>query len=329
MREYTPSGTTLFIEYPDYLVFLGDNNTIRVSSSIQTDTVGARITIREPAYGEAVLDYWSETNEIVFLLNDSLLNLYNDNISAWTVLVECYSNSTPQANFSFYMKVFDGKSFPDRSHGATTTIYWTNPDDLKKLQIFSYEGGTATFRNSTFPLEAGISNINLSGMTLGNEETIYITSTHLLDTTPEYLGSVWTDEKIPTDSHEIKLKYSDWCEKGISCILYFKDCDGCTRVITGLVSKETDNSKGTNYGRIESIYRNGAYRMITSNSKVITVGFKDIDAGAYLSDLMYSNNIRMINYNGDFIPVSINSNKLETKDFDNDFEIEITINNEN
>lgn len=328
MRQKYLSGTSMWIDYPDALVFLNDNNIIRVGSSISSDTVGARIVVREPTSNQVILDYWSETNEIVFLLNDSLLQLFNDNLSAWDVLVECYSNSTPQASFSFNINVYDGKSFPDRSHGCTQTIYWSDISDLVKLQLFTYEGGTAVVKNTPFTLTPGITSLNLTNLYLNDNEKIHITANNVLPTTPQYLGDIW-GTSVSSEEYDINLIYREKCSKEGFITIYYYDCDGCMRTINGKMSKETNNSKGTNYGRIENIYRNGAYKLITSNSKVVTVGFSDIANTAYLQDIMYSDKILMKNYNGDFIRVSVNSNKLDNKEFENDFEIEFLINNEN
>lgn len=328
MRQKYLSGTSMWIDYPDALVFLNDNNIIRVGSSLTSDTVGARIVVREPTQNQVVLDYWSETNEIVFLLNDSLLQLYNDNLSQWDVLVECYSNSTPQATFSFQMNVYDGKSFPDRSHGCTKTIYWSDINDLVKLQLFTYEGGTAVVKNTPFTLTPGITSLNLTNLYLNDNEKIHITANNILPTTPQYLGDIW-GSKMDADDYYIDLIYKQKCNEEGAVKIYYKDCDGCGRIITGKISKEVNNSKGTNYGRIDNIYKNGAYKLITSNSKIVTIGFSDVASTAYLQDLMYSNDIRMVNYNGDFVKVSLNTSKMENKALENDFEIEFIVNNEN
>lgn len=328
MRQKYLSGTSMWIDYPDALVFLNDNNIIRVGSSLTSDTVGARIVVREPTQNQVVLDYWSETNEIVFLLNDSLLQLYNDNLSQWDVLVECYSNSTPQATFSFQMNVYDGKSFPDRSHGCTKTIYWSDINDLVKLQLFTYEGGTAVVKNTPFSLTPGITSLNLTNLYLSDNEKIHITANNILPTTPQYLGDIW-GSKMDADDYYIDLIYKQKCNEDGAVKIYYKDCDGCGRIITGKMSKEVNNSKGTNYGRIDNIYKNGAYKLITSNSKIVTIGFSDVASTAYLQDLMYSNDIRMVNYNGDFVRVSLNTSKMENKALENDFEIEFIVNNEN
>lgn len=328
MRQKYLSGTSMWIDYPDALVFLNDNNIIRVGSSLTSDTVGARIVVREPTQNQVVLDYWSETNEIVFLLNDSLLQLYNDNLSQWDVLVECYSNSTPQATFSFQMNVYDGKSFPDRSHGCTKTIYWSDINDLVKLQLFTYEGGTAVVKNTPFTLTPGITSLNLTNLYLSDNEKIHITANNILPTTPQYLGDIW-GSKMEADDYYIDLIYKQKCNEDGAVKIYYKDCDGCGRIITGKMSKEVNNSKGTNYGRIDNIYKNGAYKLITSNSKIVTIGFSDVASTAYLQDLMYSNDIRMVNYNGDFVRVSLNTSKMENKALENDFEIEFLVNNEN
>lgn len=329
MRTHYMTGTALWIEYPDALVWLGDNNIIRVGSSNESDTVGARVVVREPTGNQLVLDYWSETSEIVFLLNDTLKQLYHDNLSAWDIMVEAYSNSSSQGTFLFQTNVYDGKSFPDRSHAATSTIYWTDTNELTKLQLFSYEGGTATIGTHSYPLNAGITSLNLSSLNLGDITNVHITSTTTLDTTPNYLGDAWNTNRMNTVSYDVALKNLSVCSNYNAVRIYYNDTDGCYRWIAGKLKKETDNAKGTAYTNITNIYRNGAYKLNTSTSKTITVTFGPIDSGAYFQDIMYANTVRMLNYNGDLIPVTVNTTKLTSEETESEYEIEFTINSEN
>lgn len=331
MRFHSISGTSMWIEYPDYLIWASDNNTIKVGSSNPNDTVGARITMREPTHNQIVLDYWSETNEILFLLNDSIDQLFSDNLSEWDIIVEPYSNSNPGSYFLFHFKVLDGKSFPDRSHGAATTIYFSNIEELKKLQLFTYEGGTASVGNYTFQLDPGITSLNLYNLHIPDGTPIHITANNVLETTPAYLGDIWGDS-VSANDYWINLVSRPFCEATATNrmvrIMYY-DTDGCVRWIPGIINKETDNVKGVDYGRIDKIYRNGAHKLRTSSSRVLTVGFADIAKTAHLEDIMYSSRIEIVNYNGDLIPAAINSSKLAIEKEDKDLEIEFLINSEN
>ena len=62
MRTHYITGTSVFIEYPNQLTWLGDNNLIKIQSSVSTDHIGARVTVVEPTGNTQTLDYWSETN---------------------------------------------------------------------------------------------------------------------------------------------------------------------------------------------------------------------------------------------------------------------------
>lgn len=329
MRIQYISGSTIYIEYPDNLVWLNDNNIIRVASSVSGESVGARVAVREPTGSQLILDYWSETNELVFLLNDTLKQLFTNNTSSWDVLVQPYSFSTPQVSFTFQMKVLWGKSFPDRSHGAATTIYWNDVNELTKLQIFSYEGGSAIVQNNSFTLAAGVNSLNLGSLSIGEDERIHILSTNVLETTPDVLGGIWSDTRVNAEDYYITLKNVPVCADYNAVRIYYNDTDGCYRWIAGKLKKETNSAKGSTYSSISSIYRNGANKHIDSTSKTVTVGYQGIDSAAYLQDIMYSEDVRMLNYNGDLVPVSVNTSKLTNEDFENDFEIEYLINSEN
>ena len=328
MRFQSISGTSMWIEYPDYLIWTSDNNTIKVGSSNPNDTVGARITMREPTSNQIVLDYWSETNEILFLLNDSIDQLFDDNLSEWDIIVEPYSNSTPQAYFLFHFKVLDGKSFQDKSHAAATTIYWSDIDELRKFQLFSYDGGTATIQGNTYNLYAGINSLDLHLLNLGSETNIRMQANNQLETTPEHLGDIWGENVVDSDDYEIKLVNRPMCEGSKMVRIMYYDTDGCTRWIVGNILKETDNVSGQEYGSITPIYRNGAHKIRTSSTRTVTVGFHSIEKSAQLNDIFYSNKIEMVNYDGQMIPVAIQSNKLTIEKVDKDLEIEFLINKE-
>ena len=227
------------------------------------------------------------------------------------------------------MNVYDGKSFPDRTHAAARTIYWTNAEELKKLQLFTYEGGTATINNTQMSLNAGITSLNLYGYRLYDEVDIHISTTTLLPTTPSVLGDLWHGTKTTNGTYIVKLKHIDICDDSYNaCRIYYIDTDGCNRWIGGKIIKETDNAQGDMYGRITDVYRNVARKYNTKYSKVISVAFSDIDDLAYLQDILYSNRVEMLNYNEN-IPVAIDTKKLEVKDMVNDFTIDFVIINEN
>lgn len=328
MRFQSISGTSMWIEYPDYLIWASDNNTIKVGSSNPNDTVGARITMREPTLNQVVLDYWSETNEILFLLNDSIDQLFDDNLSEWDIIVEPYSNSTPQAYFLFHFKVLDGKSFQDKSHAAATTIYWSDINELRKLQLFSYEGGTATIGQNTFNLDAGINSLDVHSIVSGGETNIIMQANNQLPTTPTHLGDIWGENVVDSDDYVIKLVNRPMCSGSKMVRILYYDTDGCVRWIVGNILKETDNVSGQEYGRITEIYKNGAHKLRTSSTRTITVGFHNIDKTAQLNDIFYSNRIDIVNYDGQLVPAAIQSNKLTIEKVDKDLEIEFLINTE-
>lgn len=328
MRFQSISGTSMWIEYPDYLIWASNNNTIRVGSSNPNDTVGARITMREPTLNQVVLDYWSETNEILFLLNDSIDQLFTGNLGEWDVIVEPYSNSTPQAYFLFHFKVLDGKSFQDKSHASATTIYWDDINELTKLQLFSYEGGTARIGQNTFSLSAGINSLDIHLLNIGPETNIQMTANNVLQTTPTYLGDIWGENIVDAEDYTIKLVNRPMCSNSKMVRIMYYDTDGCVRWMVGNILKETDNVSGEEYGRITQIYKNGAHKLRTSSSRTITVGFHDIDKTAQFNDIFYSSRVEIVNYDGELIPVAIQSNKLTIEKVDKDLEIEFLINNE-
>ena len=328
MRTHNIVGTSIVITYPDPLIWLGDNNLVSVSSSNTNDKVGARVTVQNPQHDTLVLDYYSETNKLVFLLNDTLKNLFNDNLALWNVMVEAYANNSQASSFAFTIKVYRGKSFTDRSHASARVIYWNDRTELNKLQLFTYEGGTATINGHNYTLNAGITNLNLSNETIGETATIHISTTANQPTTPMYLGDMWMNTLTPSTSYDITLKHISICDGFAAIRLFYNDTDGCLRFIGGKITKEVDAAKGKNYYRITDKYRNVPYRMTNETSKTLTVAYADIDNLAYLTDIMYSEEVWAVNYNGELVPVTITTNKLTSKDIINDYEIDVCISEE-
>lgn len=328
MRTHNIIGTSIIVEYPDPIVWLGDNNIISVYTGNTSDNIGARITVQDPQHNTLVLDYWSETNKLTFLLNDTLKNLFNDNLASWNVMVEAYVNNSQASSFAFTIKVYRGKSFTDRSHASARVIYWSDKEELKKLQLFTYEGGTATINNHNYTLNAGITSLNIYNETVGDTATIHITTTANEPTTPSYLGDMWMNDITPSTAYDITLKRISVCDGYQTLSLYYTDTDGCGRFIAGKITKNVDTAKGKNFYRITDKYRNVPYRHSTETNKTLTVVFPYIDYLAYLTDIMYSENVYTLNYNGDIVPVTVTTNKLTTKDTLNDYEMDVCISEE-
>lgn len=329
MRFHSFSGSSVWMEYPDAIVWLGDHNTIRIESSVTTQTVGARVVVRDPLSNQTVLDYWSELSSITFLLDDTLKSMYADNLSNWIVLVAPYTNASALTPFTFNMKVYDGKSYPDRSHGSVRTMYWSDISELTKLQVFTYEGGTIDVKGISLPLNAGITSLNIASLNIGNDETLTVHSTANLETTPQWIGDSW-GEKVPTTEYTIHLVYNGVCNDNFPAMrVFYTDADGCGRFLGGKIVKETTASKGDTYGRIDDIYSNVARRHIKEDSKLLTVAYSDIAHNAYITDILMNDTVRMVNYNGDLVDISPNTNKLTAQDPDGgDYEIEYLINSE-
>ena len=358
MREYSYQNITLTYQEP--IVWLWDSNTITIQSSNTNDKVGAEIIIRHPAGVETrTIRHISELNKIIFVLDDALLALADDNIGQYTVQVNVFNNGEEAFTKTFAFQLLSGKSFTNQSHAMSRTIYMYDPDELIKFQVYSPASGYINFEGNTAPVSTGLNQFGISTLVTSDgtynfclqnsqvtpvaiisgdnyitptSSTIYwarVRSGHYDDTTKTG-GDVWRYEEtiFPVCS---KLIYETPCRNNEFVELRYFDTDGCIRYLGGKLASETDSVKGTPYSRLENenVFRNIPHKHTDETKRILKVGFIDVATNAYPQDILYSEQVWMRMYNTEWWPVTINSDKIEIKSGDiQNFELEIIISEE-
>lgn len=356
MRNYI--GTHVIVDYPDNVIWLQDSNVVNVRAVTPTNRVGASITVRHPGgVATRTITHISEINHLLFVLDDALSALADDNIGQYSCQIDLYLNGQPDDSVAFSFQLLDGKSFTNRSHAISRTMYMYDPSELQKVQIYSPGNGVLAIGGQTYPLYEGLNQYNLSSMITGDGTyTLCLTSASQMPVaqvtgdTPKtpYIsdifwsyqggggvgsidgGDIWKSLEVFPICHTLVIDSScggnDWVE------LRYKDVDGCDRYLGGKLIKETNKAETSSYVRTETsnCFRNIPRRKINGTSRSITAGFNDIATDAYPQDIRYSEDVWMRMYNGEWWPVVIASDSIVVKgDQDTqDIELEIIISEE-
>lgn len=356
MRQFNYQQIT--VTYPEKVVWLGDSNCITIESSNSSDKVGADIIVRHPSgTSTRTITYISETNRLMFVLDDALKALNNDNIGEYSVQIGMFVNGARFRTITFGFQLLDGKSFTNRSHGISRTIYLYNSDEVSKIGIYSPSDGVLSAGTTTYDLYEGLNQYNLGWMVNGNgrfsvclesarttPSVIISGDTPITPTSQELYysvrgggdptvsvkgGDIWKGEE---DTFPIchTIVVDTTCGGTDFIELMYRDCDGCIRYIGGKLVKEVNKATGDAYTRTNGdVFKNIPRRHLTANSRTITAGFYDVATDAYLQDIRYSDQVWMRNYNDEWVPVVIASDSITVKSGDTqDIEMDIIISEE-
>lgn len=350
MRTTQIGGVT--IEYPEELVWKQDSNILTVSG---LSNIGAMVVIANPLQEYFTLEYYSEQNQLVFVLDDAIKALFNDNISSWYCKVTPYSGDTPVGqSFNFNFRVLDGKSFSSRSHGISSTIYIYSPEELQKVFVYSPQQGVAVCDQWGYNCYYGLNTFNLTGpirytgeYTLclrDSNETPPSASISGVDAiTPQlnnisfsvlaghqteeiYGGDVFDENKVIFPVCH-KIIYQGHCNDYNFGEIRYTDLDGMIRYLGGKVTEDNDDVKTEDYfTTTSSVYKKTPNRYILSHEKTIKLNLIDIEKDAYPHDLLYSQDIYYKSWNGEYVSCSLKTSKFTRKDDDTyDIELEIIV----
>lgn len=364
MREIQLQGTAYnwSVRYPESTVWLNDNNVIRIDG--QYSGTGAEIDITRNTDGATrTLRHMGQLSYIVFSLDDTLLNLYQNGNMSYSVSIRIYHETVLDAEMAFPVTILNGKTYPNRSHGSDRTIYTYDQEMLRKIQLWSESTGELSVLGYQFNIHQGYNAINLNGLidrdgtysmcfTTGSfspsaqiDSVMPITpigaTINLSFTayTPEVRreplnskgGDIWDDTKYDTDNWCIDLVYKEPCYDNNTMVFRYLNADGLVRYIAGkIVEEDIKNSRGT-YFRIEddTNIRNYPRSIITASQKNVKVCFDDIAKTAYLMDICSSPIIEYLNYEGEWKLCDCITNTLRVGSSDSqDYEIEFCLNRE-
>lgn len=343
--------STIYIDYPEELVWKNDSTVIKLSGS---NNIGGKVTITEPAGRNYVLEYHSDQKTLLFYLDDAIKALYDDNLGAWSCTIVGYDNGIPLGSFSFNFNVLNGKSFITRSHGVTSTIYVYDTFELMKLQVFSPQQGIAVCGQQGFNCYYGLNQFNLSTAITTNGEynlclrdsnqtppLVNISGVDPIDPTSSlvhftvsspslinatYGGDVFEPNKVIFPICH-KIIYQDHCNDYHFGEISYTDLDGMRRYLGGKVISDSDDVKTESYitSNID-VYKTTPNRFIINRTKTIKLGLFDIEKSAYPYDLLNSDSIQYKGWDGEWYSCTLKTQTLTREDEDTyDFELEIIV----
>lgn len=163
---------------------------------------------------------------------------------------------------------------------------------------------------------AGVSIVDVNGITT----TGAVAQLWFADTSGEIGqdkgGGIWDDEKFPMESYCIRLIYEEPCDGGFDFFkVRYTDTDGCIRYLGGRILEQTTDRDAENYYRLDadSVLRNISRRHITSSSGTVKVGYDSLRRDSYWTDILLSDKVEFLNYNGDWVECSVVSDKVTVK----------------
>ena len=347
------------VTYPDANVWLYDNNVVKIETTAANTTVGAEIIVTALSSNiTRTLRYIGDMNSIVFSLNDTLLNMFSGGRS-FQASMTLYANGTASSQFGFTFNVFEGKSYPNRSHGAERTIYLYGSNTLIKVQLWATVAGQMTLNGNTLNLTEGYNAFDLRSIltdcgtyvgnfTVGNtyllttidnvsdltpsSGVVNITSTLYNDTpsTRAKSGGIWKSDDFNPDSYQITFVNDCSCENYDYVLFRYVNADGFERFIAGKLLDETASQEVEQYYRLDTeIYRNRPYNHITGTGDTIKVGFEDVERNAYLMDILTSPVVEYLNYAGEWQRCTIEDSDITVTSSDTqDYELTFCINRE-
>lgn len=361
INDFSGGNNELVLEYPELNIFVNDNNYVRLYSDISASVEITSLIVQNTNTGEISdeLSYISPFGNLVLNLSDVFKSLYipnnNDTLKVsltCTYTIAGYKHA--YYNFWFYVYLFNGTSFQDRTHGSRYLYVYDN-DDFSQLDFYFPYSGKLRFNGSNAgTTSGGVTTLNLSGFTINNGVNILHFSNentkpllsidtfspiHTNDFTTImsyeerdgllsflYIGDVFNGRKDKAYEYDVIIEVVDNCSENDFLIRYV-DTDGCRRKLMGKVKSQKEDAKQTAINGEFNVYSNTVSAFKDSNTKEVTVTFPNISSLAYIQDLLYADKIEYQNINGEWVECMLKTNSIKsTEEKFDDYELSFLIN---
>lgn len=350
MRTITTSGYT--INYPESIIWLYDINKIKVTGSTAGHNV--KIVINNPDGDQSELQYTTRTKSIVFILDDNIKNLWEKGNGDWSFKIIVDEVEI----FSFGAKVLNGKSFLNKTHGSASVIYHYDINtvyDARTIEIYAPSEGRLIVGSTMYNVNYGWNTVYLPSIDIVNpgDYDILLTNRNVAVITPFVISDIAKKPPISTIKWDyeifengvtidggtlyetrqifpttLKLHFEEPCPGDV--VLKYTNQDGCIRQIMGKLLEEKDEFKPT---QLSNVIRSERYRFNptftnNSNNKVLKVGIYDMEAGAEINDIIFSDTLQILDVNNEWQDCVLKTNTVtnyKNNGFDNiEFEIIIS-----
>lgn len=351
MRVKSVSG--YYIEYPNDIMWLYDSNKIRISGS--TSGFNVKIIVQNPDGDQNQLEYTTRTRSITFILDDNLKHLWERGNADWAFTIYVDDSFL----FSFGSKVINGKSFLNKTHGSSDVIYLYNDNtgyDPRYIEVYSPDAGRLVYNGLSVNVNYGWNRVYLPGIGISQtgDYDILLTTRNATSITAFVVSDVAKKPPISTltwnyqifgDSmyiwggtmferdriifpQTLKLHFEDPCPSDV--VLRYFNQDGCLRQVCGKLLEEKDEFEPT---KLNNVIRSEVYKFNptftnNNNSKTIKIGLYDIEAGAEINDIIFSDSLQIYDINNEWTDCVLKTNSVvnyKNNGFENlEFEIIIS-----
>lgn len=272
----------MVMTYPDYLVWLLDNNFVLFKNSYGSYKmkVVLTVTIGGDTY---VYEQTTELGMLTFRLNPLLRGYGSGTVVSALAKVDTYDANDNQYTdlAKFQLKSVYGKTLQERHHASESVIVYEKPSDLSNVEILKPLGwgGQVYFGSSSYNFTGNDADVVTIGYLSPGNVNIKYNGLQFI-----WRGEVWDD-----------YKYSFWdvrcvqvCPAKNGIKLTYYNTDGCKRYAIGEVLKKTMAAERKEYRQGGVVYDEPPRSLVTGYTGTIDVGFTDVEPGQYLEDIMLS-----------------------------------------
>lgn len=314
-RTYTQNSIT--VDYPAEIMFEKDNNFVQISTT--QDDIDASITIKD-SDGNTLdtLFYASQVKSMSFRLTTCLkaINRFNEEL---TFVVAATDSSLIRFRYEFTGILYHGKTLPYRSHGSTLTYRYSMREEVQSnpIQIYAQEDAHIVWADGTeWDIVKGINEIEKTEIeSHGKSFTAHTDGVKVL------IGNTWN--QTVTYDYQVNFIEDSICTDSPTILILWMDTDGCLRETVAKVNSQTDKTSSEAYYNWNDTITKVPRRYVESISSEITIGIVNIKPTEYMHDIIQSEEVYMVGYNGERVDVFVSTKDITATEETDEIEIKL------
>lgn len=280
MRTYTSANIT--VTYPEQLVWLLDNNFMLCENMYGAYRMRVNATVTVGGV-HSVYDHTTEIGTLTFRWAPFLRGVPNgSNVGVVCSITTWDANDNQHSDVVKYtMDMRYGKTLQERHHCSESVVVYEKAPDLVNFEILKPAGwtGRVYFGANTYTYNSNDASVNLITYASPGDMTIKYSGL-----TGIYRGEIFNDGKDAIWS----VRCLQVCPAKNGIKLTYYNTDGCKRYAIGEVLKKTMAAERKECRKGGIVYDEPPRSLVTGYTGTIDVGFKDVEPGQYLEDIMLS-----------------------------------------
>lgn len=284
MRTQSMGGITIY--YPDFMVYEGDNNYIRIKAT------GSDHTVLIATYGSATASY-SSSGENVTVEVGSMFRQKGEYGAVSLSVYVSRNNSTYSNNLTLDFYYCHGRTVPTVYHGSGRRV--VVPWFVSSVEVPVMAAAKVTLGSTSQTLAEGC----ITTVTLGERER----TTAIV----EYVEARMLGDFDAAESGVLAYFNIEHvsCLRDGEVFLRWYDSDGCTRYAVGRIMSRRHNADRVMYNVGGSVLRSEPYSVPANTSETLDIVVVGVDAALHLDELPWSESIELVNGENQSIPVSV------------------------